>query len=92
MEKPDFSWENLKVGMIIGERDIILTQDSLSNYCDSLGIQETFYSTDSPYQNPIAPPMIFVNDLLAIYDQVLTLAILFDIESTLPSSISSCCN
>jgi acyl dehydratase len=69
MEKPDFSWENLKVGMIIGERDIILTQDSLSNYCDSLGIQETFYSTDSPYQNPIAPPMIFVNDLLAIYDE-----------------------
>ena len=69
MEKPDFSWENLKVGMIIGERNIILTQDSLSNYCDALGLQETIYSTDSPYENAIAPSMIFVNDLLAIYDE-----------------------
>ncbi|MED5578598.1 MAG: hypothetical protein VX794_01045 [Nitrospinota bacterium] len=69
MEKPDFSWENLNIGMIIGERKITLTQDSLSNYCNALGLQETFYSTGSPYRNPIAPPMIFVNDLLAIYDQ-----------------------
>ena len=69
MEKPDFSWENLTIGMVIGEREITLTQDSLSSYCKALGLQETFYSSDSPYQNPIAPPMIFVNDLLAIYDE-----------------------
>ena len=69
MEKPDFSWENLTIGMVIGKREITLTQDSLTNYCKALGLQETFYSSDSPYQNPIAPPMIFVNDLLAIYDE-----------------------
>ena len=69
MEKPDFSWENLTIGMVIGKREITLTQDSLTNYCKALGLQETFYSSDSLYQNPIAPPMIFVNDLLAIYDE-----------------------
>ena len=68
-DKPDFVWENLQVGMIIGERSLTVTQEMVDSHCDAVDARREWYSGDSPAGGPIAPPMIFINDLLAIYDE-----------------------
>ena len=68
-DKPDFVWENLQVGMTIGERSLTVTQEMVDAHCDAVGARREWYSGDSPAGGPIAPPMIFINDLLAIYDE-----------------------
>ena len=67
-EKPDFVWENLEVGMTIGERSLKVTQAMVDAHCDAVGARREWYTGESPLGCPIAPPMIFINDLLAIYD------------------------
>ena len=67
-EKPDFVWENLRVGMTIGERSLTVTQEMVDAHCDAVGAKRDWYETESPAGGAIAPPMIFINDLLAIYD------------------------
>ncbi len=68
-EKPDFVWENLKVDMTVGERSLTVTQEMVDTHCDAVGAEREWYKGDSPAGGPIAPPMIFINDLLAIYDE-----------------------
>ena len=68
-EKPDFVWENLQVGMTIGERSLTVTQEMVDAHCDAVGAKREWYSGESPVGGAIAPPMIFINDLLAIYDE-----------------------
>ena len=67
-DKPDFVWENLKVGMTIGERSLTVTQAMVDAHCEAVGAKREWYRGDSPAGGAIAPPMIFINDLLAIYD------------------------
>ena len=67
-EKPDFVWENLEIGMSIGKRSLTVTQEMVDAHCDAVGARRKWYAEDSPAGGPIAPPMIFINDLLAIYD------------------------
>ncbi len=67
-EKPDFVWENLRVGMTIGERSLEVTRAMVDAHCEAVGAQREWYESASPLGGAIAPPMIFVNDLLAIYD------------------------
>ena len=68
-DKPDFVWENLQVGMTIGERSLTVTQEMVDAHCDAVGARREWYSGESPAGGAIAPPMIFINDLLAIYDE-----------------------
>ena len=68
-EKPDFVWENLEAGMMIGERTLTVTQEMVDAHCDAVGARQERGGGASPSDAPIAPPMIFVNDLLAIYDE-----------------------
>ena len=68
-DKPNFVWENLQVGMTIGERSLTVTQEMVDAHCDAVGARREWYETDSPVGGTIAPPMIFINDLLAIYDE-----------------------
>ena len=68
-QKPDFVWENLEVGMTIGERSLTVTQAMVDAHCDAVGAKREWYQGDSPAGGAIAPPMIFINDLLAIYDE-----------------------
>lgn len=68
-DKPDFVWENLEVGMTIGERSLKVTQEMVDAHCDAVGARREWYSGESPFGCAIAPPMIFINDLLAIYDE-----------------------
>lgn len=65
-EKPDFVWENLEAGMTIGERTLTVTQAMADAHCDAVGARR---GRGDAADAPIAPPMIFVNDLLAIYDE-----------------------
>ena len=67
-EKPDFVWENLEVGMTIGVRSLTVTQAMVDAHCEAVGARREWYAGESPAGFPIAPPMIFINDLLAIYD------------------------
>ncbi len=67
-DKPDFVWENLEVGMRIGERSLLVTQEMVDAHCEAVGARRGWYEGDSPAGGPIAPPMLFINDLLAIYD------------------------
>ena len=67
-EKPDFVWENLEVGMTIGERSLTVTRAMVDAHCNAVGAKREWYSGESPAGGAIAPPMIFINDLLAIYD------------------------
>ncbi|MCY3822930.1 MAG: MaoC family dehydratase N-terminal domain-containing protein [Nitrospinae bacterium] len=67
-DKPDFVWENLQVGMTVGERSLTVTQAMVDAHCEALGARREWYTGESPLGCPIAPPMIFINDLLAIYD------------------------
>lgn len=67
-EKPDFVWENLEVGMTIGERSLMVTQAMVDAHCEAVGVKREWYKSESPAGGAIAPPMIFINDLLAIYD------------------------
>ena len=67
-DKPDFVWENLRVGMTIGERSLTVTQAMVDAHCEAVGARREWYRGDSPAGGAIAPPMIFINDLLAIYD------------------------
>ena len=67
-DKPDFVWENLEVGMTIGERSLLVTQAMVGAHCDAVGARRGWYTGESPAGGAIAPPMIFINDLLAIYD------------------------
>ena len=68
-DKPDFVWENLEVGMTIGERSLTVTRAMVDAHCDAVGAKREWYSGESPFGCAIAPPMIFINDLLAIYDE-----------------------
>ena len=68
-EKPEFVWENLRVGMTIGERSLTVSQAMVDAHCDAVGARREWYQAGSPVGCPIAPPMIFINDLLAIYDE-----------------------
>ena len=68
-DKPDFVWENLQVGMTIGERSLTVTQEMVEAHCDAVGAKREWYAGESPAGGAIAPPMIFINDLLAIYDE-----------------------
>ena len=68
-DKPDFVWENLQVGMTIGERSLTVTQEMVEAHCDAVGARREWYKGDSPAGGAIAPAMIFINDLLAIYDE-----------------------
>lgn len=67
-DKPDFVWENLRVGMTIGERSLTVTQAMVDAHCEAVGARREWYRGNSPAGGAIAPPMIFINDLLAIYD------------------------
>ncbi|MBI1724440.1 MAG: MaoC family dehydratase [Candidatus Tectomicrobia bacterium] len=69
MEKPEFAWENLSRGMVIGERVITVTPEMVAAHCGALGADRPWYRGESPFGGPVAPPMIFINDLLAIYDE-----------------------
>lgn len=68
-DKPEFVWENLEVGMVIGERSLTVTQAMADAHCEAVGARRERYRSESPTGAPIAPPMIFINDLLAIYDE-----------------------
>jgi len=68
-DKPEFVWENLKVGMVIGERSLEVTQEMADAHCEAVGARRERYASESPTGEPIAPPMLFINDLLAIYDE-----------------------
>ena len=35
-DKPDFVWENLQVGMTIGERSLTVTQEMVDAHCDAV--------------------------------------------------------
>ena len=67
-DKPDFVWENLRVGMTIGERSLTVTQEMVDAHCEAVGAWREWYRGESPAGGAITPPMIFINDLLAIYD------------------------
>ena len=69
MDKPEFVWENLSPGMVIGEREITVTPEMVAAHCGAVAADRPWYRGESPFGGPIAPPMIFVNDLLAIYDE-----------------------
>ncbi|MEK6709222.1 MAG: MaoC family dehydratase [Nitrospinota bacterium] len=69
MEKPEFAWENLSPGMVIGERTLTVTPGMVAAHREAVGADRPWYRGDSPFGGPIAPPMIFINDLLAIYDE-----------------------
>ena len=68
-EKPEFEWENIQVGMVAGERDITLTPEWVAAHCEGVEATRDWYEKDSPFGGPIAPPMIFVNDILQIIDE-----------------------
>ncbi len=69
MEKPDFVWENLRPGMAIGERDLTLTPQMVAAHCEATGADRALYRDAPLLGAPVAPPMIFINDLLAICDE-----------------------
>ena len=68
MEKPEYKWENLKVGMVTGERDLTVTPGMVAAHCEGVEAVRDWYRGESPYGGPVAPPMIFLNDLMAIND------------------------
>ena len=68
-EKPEFNWESIKVGMVAGERDITLTPEMVAAHCEGVEAGRGWYGGDSPFGGPIAPPMIFINDVLQIIDE-----------------------
>ena len=51
-EKPDFVWENLEVGMTIGERSVLVTQEMVDAHCDAVGAKREWYQGDSPAGGP----------------------------------------
>ena len=69
MEKPEFKWENLRAGMRIGARERTVTPEWVAAHCEGVGADRDWRSGDSSHGGPIAPPMIFINDLLAIIDE-----------------------
>ena len=54
--------------MTIGERSLTVTQAMVDAHCEAVGAKREWYQGESPAGGAIAPPMIFINDLLAIYD------------------------
>jgi len=69
MEKPEYVWENLSPGTVIGERAITVTPEMVAAHCEALGADRPWYRGNSPFGGPITPPMIFINDLIAINDE-----------------------
>ena len=47
-DKPDFVWENLQVGMTIGERSLTVTQEMVDAHCGAVGARREWYSGESP--------------------------------------------
>lgn len=68
-EKPEFRWESIKVGMVAGERDITVSPEMVAAHLEGVEAGRDWYESDSPFGGPIAPPMIFINDVLQIIDE-----------------------
>lgn len=68
-EKPEFKWESIKVGMVAGERDITVSPEMVAAHLEGVEGGRDWYESDSPFGGPIAPPMIFINDVLQIIDE-----------------------
>ena len=43
-DKPDFVWENLQVGMTIGERSLTVTEEMVEAHCDAVGAKREWYA------------------------------------------------
>ncbi len=69
MEKPEFRWESIRVGQVVGERDVTVTPGMVAAHCEGTGASRDWYTKDSPFGGPVAPPMIFMNDVLQIIDE-----------------------
>ena len=69
MEKPEFRWESIEVGQVAGERDLTVTPEMVAAHLEGVGAERDWYRGDSPFGGPIAPPMIFINDVLQIIDE-----------------------
>ncbi len=69
MEKPEFRWESIEVGRVAGERDVTVTPEMVAAHLEGVGADRDWYRKDSPFGGPIAPPMIFINDVLQIIDE-----------------------
>ncbi|MBT3350778.1 MAG: TOBE domain-containing protein [Nitrospinaceae bacterium] len=65
-EKPEFKWESIKVGMVAGERDITVLPEMVAAHLEGVEASRDWYESDSTFGGPIAPPMIFINDVLQI--------------------------
>ncbi len=68
-EKPEFNWGSIEVGMVAGEREITLTPERVAAHLEGVEAGRDWYETGSPFGAPIAPPMIFINDVLEIIDE-----------------------
>ncbi len=69
MEKPEFRWESIRVGQVVGEREVTVTPEMVAAHCEGTGAGRDWYTGDSPFGGPVAPPMIFMNDVLQIIDE-----------------------
>ena len=69
MEKPEFNWESIEIGKVVGEREITVSQEMVAAHLEGVDAERDWYEKDSPFGGPIAPPMIFINDVLQIIDE-----------------------
>jgi len=66
MEKPEFSWESIEVGKVVGEREITVPREMVAAHLKGVGAERDWYEKDSPFGGPVVPPMISINDVLQI--------------------------
>ncbi|MFQ5472405.1 MAG: MaoC family dehydratase N-terminal domain-containing protein [Dehalococcoidia bacterium] len=53
------------VGRYFGQHDYDVTADAVRHYCESVAEDESLFTERSPYDAPVAPPLMFHSDVYA---------------------------
>jgi hypothetical protein len=72
MEKKELVYEALVVGEKLGEEELVVTQEDLDRYLESIQSENPWYRESSPWVRPIVPTTIFAEEALRILDRNFT--------------------
>ena len=68
-ERKQFNYETIEIGEILGQKDVLITDEMVQTSAHAIESIRPWYFEDSPFGGRIAPPTIFDNDTLNILDE-----------------------
>lgn len=62
MNPEDMTWEDIEIGSECEDFEYCVTEEMVRKYLTALGIENPWYTKDSPFEGPIAPALVGRSD------------------------------